>query len=146
MIQGLLPIIVALIGVLCMACYPVQEPSRGKPRTMAQANPSSVPSAPDRQSMLQKPGVPAEVAGQTNSTGTEQNAPIQKPAAATPAIKDSPEPTHNETLTAKKAPGRPGYVLSPYSGKLMLISGIPSGTVVPDQTCPPSEKRFFRVP
>jgi hypothetical protein len=49
-------------------------------------------------------------------------------------------------VTAEKAQGRKGYVLSPYTGKLMLVEGIPSGVVVPDQTCPPGEKKFFRVP
>jgi len=36
-------------------------------------------------------------------------------------------------------------VLSPYTGKLMLVRGIPSGVVVPDQTSPGSGKKF-RVP
>ena len=70
----------------------------------------------------------------------------QKPAAQAPAAEKAPDEKPSGTLTAKKAPGREGYVLSPYSGKLMLISGIPSGTIVPDQTCPPAEKKFFRVP
>jgi hypothetical protein len=49
-------------------------------------------------------------------------------------------------VTAERAEGRKGYVLSPYTGKLMLVEGIPSGVIVPDQTCPPGEKKFFRVP
>jgi hypothetical protein len=49
-------------------------------------------------------------------------------------------------VTAEKAPGRKGYVLSPHTGKLVLVEGIPSGVVVPDQTCPPGEKKYFRVP
>jgi len=47
---------------------------------------------------------------------------------------------------AAKAPGKPGYVLSPYTGKLILARGIPSGTVVPDPDSPASNKKYFRIP
>jgi hypothetical protein len=64
----------------------------------------------------------------------------------TSALPKTPTSSSPTIVTASKAPGREGYVLSPFTGKLMLVSGIPGGTVVPDQTCPPSEKKFFRVP
>lgn len=65
------------------------------------------------------------------------------PAAAAPA---SAPAAPVGPVTARKAPGRDGYVISPHTGKLMLVRGIPSGTIVPDQTCPPGEKQVFRVP
>jgi len=36
--------------------------------------------------------------------------------------------------------------LSPYNQKLILVRGIPSGTVVPDPAYPPSDNKSFRVP
>lgn len=47
---------------------------------------------------------------------------------------------------AAAAPGKAGYVLSPYNHKLILVRGIPSGTVVPDPAFPASDKKYFRVP
>lgn len=47
---------------------------------------------------------------------------------------------------AKKAPGKDGFVLSPYNNKLIDVRGIASGTLVQDPTYPKSEKKYFRVP
>jgi hypothetical protein len=47
---------------------------------------------------------------------------------------------------AQKAPGKDGYVLSPFSNKLILVRGIPSGTLVPDTSVPATENKSFRVP
>ena len=44
---------------------------------------------------------------------------------------------------AEAAPGRPGFVLSPYvDGRLVDVRGVPSGTVVED----PYARRPLRVP
>ena len=51
-----------------------------------------------------------------------------------------------EWPVANPAPGKPGYVLSPYNHKLILVRGIPSGAVVPDPATPDSDKKYFRVP
>lgn len=79
---------------------------------------------------------------------------VEKPAPATPSAPTGSSaqkpvvpsvPASDPIPTAEKAPGKPGYVLSPFTGKLMLVRGIPSGVVVPDQTSPGSGKKF-RVP
>lgn len=75
--------------------------------------------------------------------------PSPQPAVVKPSPvvrPPAPAPQPQGPVTAEKAPGRKGYVLSPHTGKLVLVEGIPSGVVVPDQTCPPGEKKFFRVP
>ncbi len=47
---------------------------------------------------------------------------------------------------ATKAPGREGFVLSPYNNKLIDVRGILSGTLVQDPTYPAAEMKYFRVP
>lgn len=55
-------------------------------------------------------------------------------------------------LVEKKPPvaepvaDQPGYVKSPYSGKVIDVRGIPAGRLVADPMYPASEKKYFRVP
>jgi hypothetical protein len=74
------------------------------------------------------------------------SAPAQEPVVQAPAKAKTPAPAQRDYPTAKKAPGREGFVLSPYNNKLILVRGIPSGTILPDATYPASENKFFRVP
>jgi hypothetical protein len=46
-------------------------------------------------------------------------------------------------VTAKAVPGKPGFAISPTSGKAVDVDGIPAGTLVEDPTAPGSR---FRVP
>ncbi len=72
-----------------------------------------------------------------------------KGAGDTPPPPKPPTPTSGKPSypTAKKAPGREGFVLSPYnSTRLIDVRGIASGKLVRDPTYDPSEKKFFRVP
>lgn len=71
---------------------------------------------------------------------------------------ETPPTTLGETVTpptvekrseypvAMKAPGKEGYVLSPFNNKLIDVKGMPSGQLVSDPTYPESAKKFFRVP
>jgi hypothetical protein len=49
-------------------------------------------------------------------------------------------------VTAIPVPGRPGYVTSPHSGKIVDVRDIPPGTLVADPDFPAGEGRHFRVP
>ena len=49
-------------------------------------------------------------------------------------------------LIATPVPGKPGFVTSPHSGKIINVQGIPSGTLVADPTFPQEERKLFRVP
>lgn len=71
-----------------------------------------------------------------STTGGDEFPPPNKP----PVVD---KPTYE---VAKKAPGKDGFVLSPYNNKLIDVRGIASGTLVRDPTYPPSEKKYFRVP
>lgn len=82
---------------------------------------------------------------QPAATRPSPAAPVQsaaKPAAREPA----PAPQQSDLPVATKAPGKEGYVLSPYNKKLILVRGVPSGTIVPDPASPASDKKYFRVP
>ena len=57
-----------------------------------------------------------------------------------------PEPTPGIYPVAGTVDGRPGFVASPYNGKIIDVRGVPSGTLVADPTFPPSEKKYFRIP
>lgn len=146
MIQRLLTTAVALGCMLFAACYPVREypPARSRPRSEAQPPAPPQLEPPNSLEQTQVLPTPTETIPQTPQKVAPSSAP--KPTVRTSAVPKTSEPSSQTIITANKAPGREGYVLSPYTGKLMLVSGIPSGTVVPDQTCPPSEKKFFRVP
>ena len=74
-----------------------------------------------------------------------QPAPQSRPANP-PAVEKPTAPPKSDLPVAAAAPGKAGYVLSPYNHKLILVRGIPSGTVVPDPAYPDSDKKYFRVP
>lgn len=146
MIQRFLATAVALGSMLCVACYPVREdpPARPRPISGAQLPATSETEAANSLEQAQALPTPTTMISPPPQNVASSNAP--KPTVRTSALAKTQTPSGPAIVTANKAPGREGYVLSPYTGKLMLVSGIPSGTVVPDQTCPPAEKKFFRVP
>lgn len=60
--------------------------------------------------------------------------------------------TERPVLVEKKPPvaepvaEQPGFVKSPYSGKIIDVRGIPAGRLVADPMFPAEEKKYFRVP
>lgn len=142
MITRRLHIPAALACISVTACYPVDEtPQRNVRR------PPQQPVIPQENPAI----TPTTITPPVTET-VKPTTPVPQPTAQARTVtrpvetKAPSEPPKPEIITASKAPGRAGYVLSPYTKKLMLVQGIPSGTIVPDQTCPPSEKKFFRVP
>lgn len=144
-----------VLGGFAVSCHPIGPPESGSPRATGR-NPGSVVS--DASPAAQQPSGTAASAGSipdaTPPAVVEKPTPATASAAASPsAVKPAapatpPKPSapaNDPIPTAEKAPGKPGYVLSPYTGKLMLVRGVPSGVVVPDQTSPGSGKKF-RVP
>ena len=155
------------------SCHPYQEhpPYRPVPRTLPRPAPAVVPAAPpvavpsaipadpvaQPKAQTKLPTAPHATAPEPRAQTTTvrpQPIPTSQPAAVpppkrppTPAIGKSPSVTTNaEWPVANPAPGKPGYVLSPYNHKLILVRGIPSGAVVPDPATPDSDKKYFRVP
>ena len=64
-------------------------------------------------------------------------------------IDETGRPVRDQSGTqtvASEVPGKPGFVLSSFNGKIVDVRDIPSGTLVADPTYPPSERKYFRVP
>lgn len=87
-----------------------------------------------------QPAAPA-AAGSEEPTANERTRPTQRPE---PRVYPKPKP--EEYPTAAAVEGRPGYVTSPYNGKIIDVNGIPAGTLVADPTFPTEEKKYFRAP
>jgi hypothetical protein len=47
---------------------------------------------------------------------------------------------------ARPVPDKPGFVVSPYNGKWIDVTGIEPGSLVADPHARPEEKKYFRVP
>ena len=131
MIHRLFPVVASFACLLSAACYPVGEgPSRPQQPYVKVSPPTASivanHSHPD-QPMLVEPKIGSNSVGRNEETA--------------PALRKE-----DTVVTAAKAVDKEGYVISPYSGKLILVRDIPSGVVLPDQTVPTSETKFFRVP
>lgn len=66
---------------------------------------------------------------------------VEEPSKEEPAVEAG-------IPVAKPVPDKPGFVVSPYSGKWVDVRGIPAGTLVADPHKPDEEgrKQVFRVP
>ncbi len=51
-----------------------------------------------------------------------------------------------EIPVAEPVPGKPGFVISPFNGKWIDVTGLPEGEAVADPHFPAAEKKYFRVP
>lgn len=62
-----------------------------------------------------------------------------------PEVKPHPKPKDPYNV-AEPVKGRPGFVVSPYNGKIIDVRDLPPGTLVMDPTSAPESKSYFRVP
>lgn len=84
----------------------------------------------------------APAVADSGETGVnERTRPSQRPE---PKVYAKPKP--EEYPPAAVVAGKPGFVTSPYNGKIIDVNGIPPGTLVADPTYPTEEKKFFRTP
>lgn len=158
-VPRLFPWFVALCSLLLVSCSPYPENPPYQPRH--RAIPKPLPAAPSAPAHVPAPAViPAPPEKRTKPVATHplpptitqpahaqpsQPAPQSRPANP-PAVEKPTAPPKSDLPVAAAAPGKAGYVLSPYNHKLILVRGIPSGTVVPDPAYPDSDKKYFRVP
>jgi hypothetical protein len=89
----------------------------------------------------------------TPPAGKETPAGTGEAAEEEDAGKVKPGKTSERPVEVKKKPpvaepvaDKPGYVKSPFSGKIIDVRGIPAGTLVADPMFPADEKKHFRVP
>ncbi len=133
----------ALGCVLLASCYPYDE-SRNKKqapkptqKTMTAAEQQKLKE--QRERMKEK----EDLANQETPTAPGTETPSTAPGeTVTPPTVEK----RSEYPVAMKAPGKEGYVLSPFNNKLIDVKGMPSGQLVSDPTYPESAKKFFRVP
>jgi|GEM_PF-2714833 len=77
----------------------------------------------------------------SRAAGSDENR-----ASGSGKIRQRPAETERKPPLAEPAAEMPGFVVSPFNGKLVDVRGIPAGTLVADPTYPASEKKYFRVP
>ena len=56
------------------------------------------------------------------------------------------EPVNGGAPVAKPVPDKPGFVISPYNGKWIDVTGVAPGELMLDPHFPAEEKKYFRVP
>jgi len=148
-----LKLILAAFGtLLVVSCYPYPEKQpqvRHRPDTVEQKKEAEKAAADKlkekeaaelekkKEDELKKEGEDGLTKKDGEKTLPEPNPKPDKPKGT------EPRPQYD---VAKKAPGKEGFVLSPYNNKLIDVRGIASGTLVQDPTYDASEKKYFRVP
>ena len=151
-----LTLILAAAGaVLLSSCYVVPDKSSGRP-TRAQLERQKKEAeelAKKEEEDKKKQELEAQKKKEREAFAkAEAEAEKKREAVDKPPVTDLPTPrplppdTKPTYPVAKKAPGKEGFVLSPYNQKLVDVRGIESGKLVRDPTYDPSEKKFFRVP
>ncbi len=97
---------------------------------------------PARESAKESPGdAPTQKAADIDPPASEVN---QRTRPSLPPVeREYPKP---ETPVAATISGKPGFVISPFNGKIIDVRDIPPGTLVQDPTAAPEEKKYFRTP
>ena len=150
--QHLFPCMVALSTVLLVACYPYPEnrpTHRGpKPGPVTPTVEKTEAEKLKEQEKLakEKEKKAAEDLKKAEKEKAEEKPKISENEETTPPEKKPEPPKRVDYEVAKKAPGKEGFVLSPYNQKLIDVRGFKSGALVRDPTYDPSEKKYFRVP
>jgi hypothetical protein len=144
-------ILAAAVALLVASCYPYPE---NKPKHRHKPNPELAQKEAEEKAKADELKKKEEEAKKKEKEKQDESADeIKKNEGTTPGggdwfpMPDKPKPVDKPTYeVAKKAPGKEGFVLSPYNNKLIDVRGIASGTLVQDPTYPKSEKKYFRVP
>ncbi|MBN8456421.1 MAG: hypothetical protein J0M04_01050 [Verrucomicrobia bacterium] len=144
-------ILAAAATLFVVSCYPYPENTpkhRHKPNPEAVTKEAEEKAKADELKKKEEAKLKEEEAKNKDKEGDKIKTPDgsasggdEFPPPNKPPVVD--KPTYE---VAKKAPGKDGFVLSPYNNKLIDVRGIAPGTLVRDPTYPPSEKKYFRVP
>jgi len=157
MIPRILTVVVAVASVLLVSCSPYPEHRPNQPQAGPKPTPAQAAQAEQakREAQQEEARLRADeekrMQAQAEPRNPEPNREIIDPAPE-PGGKKSDPFKPGEYEFAKKAPGREGFVLSPYNNKIIDVRDektgkqFPRGTLVSDPTYPASEKKYFRVP
>lgn len=144
MIERKLTIVACVAGTLIASCTPYPENYR-QPNPPGQTPKKEKPTVSD----VEQQKIKAErekARREAERKAAEEQAGLQNNGAATTPGDTTMPPDKPQYEYATPVPGRPGFVLSPYNGKMIDVKGIPSGTLVADPAYPKSEKKYFLVP
>ena len=134
---------VVAMGLTMSSCFYVwQEPIRygpGGPGPGQQAAPA--PGTLDELQAQREAGTNQETVPPTRETTKPT-----PPQNTTPTPAPKPPTQTTSVPTARKVPGREGFVFSPYNNKMIDVKGFPSGTKVRDPHYDEGENKFFKVP
>jgi membrane-bound lytic murein transglycosylase len=148
-------ILAAAVAALLSSCYVVPDKPAGRPTRaqLEQQKKEAEELAKKEAEEKKKQELEAQKKKEREAVAKgEAEADKKSEAVTKPQTDDLPTPrqvapdTKPSYPVAKKAPGKEGFVLSPYNQKLVDVRGIASGKLVRDPTYDPSEKKFFRVP
>ncbi len=85
--------------------------------------------------------IKSEAAGEETPETNERVGALPRPPD-----KIHPKPTEVSHPVAEAVKDKPGYVVSPFNGKIIDVRDIPPGTLVQDPSAPQGWKSYFRVP
>ena len=155
LIQRVLPCLVAIATVWVVSCHPYPE-GRPNPRGPKPVTVKPTPEKTEAEKLKEKEQLAKEKKAKEAKKKAEEEEKKAKEGEQPPTTggNENKEPEkppvviekRAEYEVAKKAPGREGFVLSPYNKKLVDVRGFKSGDLVADPTYDKSEKKYFRVP
>lgn len=112
-----------------------------KPKTVAPAESAPKKNKATEEVMAAETPAPVDEKKEEIAETNERSRALPRPPD-----KPHPKPEPASHPFAVAVEGKPGFVLSPYSNKVIDVNNIPSGTLVQDPTAPADSKSYFRVP
>lgn len=107
-------------------------------RATASAKPNPPSASATKANVDAAAGAEPEPAGEAVLNERTRAAPREEKVYPKP-----PAPTYP---VAKPVEGSPGMVVSPHSGNIIDVTGLPPGSLARDPATPGSEKAIFRIP
>ncbi len=151
----ILPGLVAVVSALLVSCYPYPENQPRGPKPGSKPGADAAKTEQARLQAQQEEQRKADEEKRMQAEAAQRNAELPTDTSVNPPDGGGkkPDPTTKtaDYEYAKKAPGKEGFVLSPYNNKIIDVRDdagkkLPRGTLVADPTYPASEKKYFRVP
>lgn len=96
-----------------------------------------------------KKSKPKKKKSTSSSSSSASSKPRPSSETAEKKTVSKPKPTKKPKKsypTASAVPGKEGFVISPYTNRVIDVRGMPSGKLVKDPDDPSDAKNFFRVP
>ncbi len=153
LIQRILPCLAAVASLLVVSCYPYQEnppprkPKPGVTKPVVEKTEAEKLKAKELAAKEKKAADELKKTAAEKAANEDKLPPTPGGGAETPKVPEPPVVEKRaEYVTAKKIPGKEGFVLSPYNKKQIDVRDFKSGDLVRDPTYDKSEKKFFRVP